>query len=69
MVMGHGQAVVRPALVDESAARAYLGGISRNLLYKLISKGVVRQVHLGRAARYSLENLDEAIRRLQDEAR
>ena len=57
---------VCPALVTEEEARRYLGDVSRSLLYRLRAEGLIQPVHLlGRAVRYSLVNLDEAIRRLQ----
>ena len=53
---------VRPALVTEEEARRYLGGVSRAMLYKLRAEGLIHPVHLGRACRYRLEDLDAAIR-------
>ena len=60
------QTELRPLLVTEEEARRYLGGISRALIYKLRADGVIHPVHLGRACRYRLEDLDSAIRSLAD---
>ena len=54
---------VRPALVTEERARRYLGDVSRAMLYKLRSEGIIHPVHLGRACRY---RLDEAVKWLSD---
>ena len=58
------QMEVRPALVTEEEARRYLGGVSRAMIYKLRSEGLIHPVHLGRACRYRLDDLDTAIRSL-----
>ena len=59
------QTEVRPALVTEDEARRYLGNVSRAMIYKLRGEGLIHPVHLGRACRYRLDDLDGAIRRLQ----
>ena len=63
------QAEVRPALVTEDEARRYLGNVSRAMIYKLRAKGIIHPVHLGRACRYRLHDLDVAIRWLSDDHR
>ena len=60
------QTDIRPALVTEDEARRYLGRVSRSMLYKLRAEGVIHPVHLGRACRYRLDDLDKAIRWLSD---
>ena len=53
-----------PALVTEVEARRYLGGVSRAMIYRLRAEGILPVVHLGRACRYRLADLDAAIERL-----
>ena len=60
------ETVVRPALVNEEEARRYLGHVSRAMIYKLRAEGIIRPVHLGRACRYRLDDLDAAISQLSD---
>ena len=60
---------VRPALVTEERARRYLGDVSRAMLYKLRSEGIIHPVHLGRACRYRLDDLDEAVKWFSDSQR
>ena len=60
------QTDVRPALITEEEARRYLGNVSRSTLYKLRAQGLIHPVHLGRACRYRLEDLDAAVEWLSD---
>ena len=61
------QQQMKPALVTEAEARRYLGGISRALIYRLRADGSLPVIHLGRACRYRLADLDRAIEALSHE--
>ena len=61
------QTDIKPALLTEQEARRYLGGDSRSTIYRLRSDGVIAAVHLGRAVRYRLSDLDRAIETLTDD--
>ena len=56
---------IAPRLMNEQSARAYLGGVSRSMIYKLRAQGFIHPVHLGTAVRYSVADLDKAIIRFQ----
>jgi hypothetical protein len=56
---------LRPALLTEPAARAYMGGVSRDTIHRLRKAGLLKPVFLGRSVKYSVRDLDEVIERLQ----
>ena len=56
---------IAPRLMNEQSARAYLGGVSRSMIYMLRAQGFIHPVHLGTAVRYSVADLDKAIIRFQ----
>ena len=52
--------------MNEKSARAYLGGVSRSMIYKLRAQGFLHPVHIGTAVRYLVDDLDQAIRQFTD---
>ena len=56
---------IAPRLMNEKSARAYLGGVSRSMIYKLRAQKFLHPVYIGTAVRYSVSDLDQAIIRFQ----
>jgi excisionase family DNA binding protein len=53
----------RSELLDEPAARAVLGGISRPTLSRIRQRGEIAEVRIGRRVFFRLDDLDEYIER------
>lgn len=56
---------VTPILLNEVGARAYLGGMSRDKLYKLVRTGEIKAIHIGRSLRFSVQDLTDYVVRLR----
>jgi hypothetical protein len=52
-------------LLPVEEARRYLGGISRTMLYQLMSRGDIRRVNIGRRSFVSAESLQAYVHRQQ----
>jgi excisionase family DNA binding protein len=59
---GDAETDLAPRTVDSWAA-ARLLGVSRSTLYRLTADGAVRQIHLGRSARWLVSDLDAFLTR------
>ncbi len=60
---------VAPPLLSIPEVCEYLGGVGRSQLYKMMSNGDLRPIHIGKLVRFVREDLERYVDRLRQEAR